>query len=51
MKVAAAKALASLVSDDELNVNYILPKPFDPRVCGVVSSAVKQAAIDTKVCR
>ena len=51
MKVAAAKALASLVSDDELNVDYILPKPFDPRVCGVVSSAVKQAAIDTKVCR
>ena len=51
MKVAAAKALASLVSDDELNVDYILPKPFDPRVCGVVSAAVKQAAIDTKVCR
>ena len=51
MKVAAAKALASLVSDEELSVDYILPKPFDPRVCGVVSSAVKQAAIDTKVCR
>ena len=51
MKVAAAKALASLVADDELSVDYILPKPFDPRVCGVVSSAVKQAAIDTKVCR
>ena len=51
MKVAAAKALASLVADDELSVDYILPKPFDPRVCGVVSSAVKQAAIDTRVCR
>ena len=51
MKVAAAKALASLVSDEELNVDYILPKPFDPRVCGVVSAAVKQAAIDSKVCR
>ena len=51
MKVAAAKALASLVSDEELSVDYILPKPFDPRVCDVVSSAVKQAAIDSKVCR
>ena len=51
MKVAAAKALASLVADDELSVDYILPKPFDPRVCGVVSSAVKQTAIDTRVCR
>ena len=51
MKVAAAKALASLVSDEEINVDYILPKPFDPRVCGVVSAAVKQAAIDSKVCR
>jgi len=51
MKVAAAKALASLVSDEELSVDYILPKPFDSRVCGVVSAAVKQAAIDSKVCR
>ena len=51
MKVAAAKALASLVSDEELSVDYILPRPFDPRVCGVVSAAVKQAAIDSKVCR
>ncbi len=40
MKLAAAKAIASLVSDEELNEDYILPQPFDKRVCGVVSKAV-----------
>ena len=51
MKIAAARALASLVSDEELNKDYILPKPFDNRVCGAVAEAVKQAAIDSGVCR
>jgi len=41
MKLAAALAIAGLVSDDELNENHILPEAFDPRVCEVVSQAVK----------
>lgn len=41
MKLAAAKAIASLVSDEELNEDNIMPQPFDPRVCDVVSKAVK----------
>ena len=41
MKLAAANAIASLVSDEELNENYILPDAFDPRVADVVSKAVK----------
>ena len=51
MKMAAAKALASLVSDEELNEDYIIPKPFDPRVGETVAAAVKQAAIDSGVAR
>ena len=41
MKLAAAKALAGLVSDEELNEDFIMPEPFDPRVADVVSQAVK----------
>jgi len=41
MKLAAALAIAGLVSDDELTDDNILPQPFDPRVCDVVSAAVK----------
>lgn len=41
MKLAAALAIAGLVSDDELSEDNILPQPFDPRVCDVVSAAVK----------
>lgn len=41
MKLATAKAIASLVSDEELNENHILPEAFDPRVSDVVSRAVK----------
>ena len=51
MKIAAAKAIASLVSDDELNPEYIIPKAFDPRVGKTVAQAVAQAAIDTGVNR
>jgi len=51
MKIAAAKAIASLVSDDELNEDYIMPAPFDKKVCGAVAAAVAQAARDTKVAR
>ena len=41
MKLATAKAIASLVPDEELNENNILPEAFDPRVADVVSKAVK----------
>ncbi len=41
MKLAAAIAIAGLVDDTELNENNIMPQPFDPRVCDVVSNAVK----------
>lgn len=51
MKVAAAHALADLVSEDELSAEYIIPKPFDPRVRDAVAAAVAQAARDTGVAR
>lgn len=41
MKLAAAEALAALVSDEELNEDFIMPEAFDPRVAEVVSEAVK----------
>ncbi len=41
MKLAAAVALAGLVSDEELNEDFIMPEAFDPRVADVVSEAVK----------
>ncbi|MBQ7340497.1 MAG: NAD-dependent malic enzyme [Clostridia bacterium] len=45
MKIAAAKAIAGIVSDEELNADYIIPAPFDPRVAKAVAKAVKEAAI------
>lgn len=51
MKMAAADALASLVADDELSADYIIPAPFDPRVGPAVAKAVAQAAIDSGVAR
>lgn len=51
MKIAAAKAIASLVSDDELNPDYILPAAFDERVGRAVADAVAQAARDSGVAR
>ena len=51
MKVAAAKAIASLVTDEELNPDYIIPAPFDPRVGKTVAKAVKEAAIKSGVNR
>lgn len=41
MKLAAAAALAGLVSDEELNEEFIMPDPFDPRIVDAVSKAVK----------
>ena len=51
MKMAAATALAGLISAEELNENYIIPKAFDPRVGEAVAQAVAQAARDTGVAR
>ncbi len=51
MKVAAAEALANLVSPEELNADYIIPKAFDPRVAPAVSKAVAEAARRTGVAR
>jgi malate dehydrogenase (oxaloacetate-decarboxylating) len=51
MKVAAAYALASLVSDEELCADYILPAAFDPRVKDAVAQAVAEAAVKSGVAR
>jgi malate dehydrogenase (oxaloacetate-decarboxylating) len=47
MKIAAAHAIASLIPDNELTAERILPEAFDPRVRGAVSSAVAKAARET----
>ena len=51
MKIAAAQAIADLVSDRELNADYILPQAFDPRVRDVVAFAVMDAAHESGVAR
>ncbi|KUO94867.1 NAD-dependent malic enzyme [Ferroacidibacillus organovorans] len=51
MKLAAARAIAAIVSDDELNENYIIPSVFNKRVAKAVSRAVVEAAIASGVAR
>lgn len=51
MKVAAAEALAGLISDEELNEDYIIPRAFDPRVGPAVAKAVAEAARRSGVAR
>lgn len=51
MKLAAAYAIASLVSDEEINEEYILPYAFDERVKDVVAKAVADAAVKTNIAR
>ncbi|MCX7747348.1 MAG: NAD-dependent malic enzyme [Clostridia bacterium] len=51
MKIAAAKAIASLISDQELNEDYVIPAPFDPRVGPKVAEAVAKAAQDSGIAR
>ncbi|MDO4489996.1 MAG: malic enzyme-like NAD(P)-binding protein [Lachnospiraceae bacterium] len=51
MKVAAADAIAGLISDEELRDDYILPKAFDPRVGKTVAAAVAEAARKSGVAR
>ena len=51
MKMAAAKALADLISPEELSADYIIPKAFDPRVGKAVAAAVAEAARRSGVAR
>ena len=51
MKMAAAQALAELISPEELNADYIIPAAFDPRVGPVVAKAVAEAARKSGVAR
>ena len=51
MKVAAVHAIAELVAEDELNADYVIPAPFDPRVAPAVASSVAKAAMETGVAR
>lgn len=51
MKLAAAHALASLVSDEELRPDYVIPSPFDRRVAPKVAEYVARVAIETGVAR
>lgn len=51
MKVAAVKALVSLISDDELTEDHVIPDPFDRRVAPAVAKAVASTAVETGVAR
>ena len=51
MKLAAAYGIASLISDDELNAEYIIPAPFDERVGKTVAKAVYDCAVKTGMAR
>ncbi len=51
MKIAAAHALADLISDEDLNEDYIIPQAFDPRVGNAVAKAVAEAAVQSGVAR
>jgi malate dehydrogenase (oxaloacetate-decarboxylating) len=51
MKIAAAYAIADLITADELTADYIIPAPFDPRVGSAVAKAVAKAAKDSGVAR
>lgn len=51
MKLAASHAIASLIKDDELTDEYVIPDSFDKRVAPAVAAAVAQAAMDSGVAR
>jgi malate dehydrogenase (oxaloacetate-decarboxylating) len=51
MKIAAAKAIASLIKEEELSPDYVIPAPFDARVGKAVAEAVARAANDSGVAR
>ncbi len=51
MKVAAAEGIASLITDAELNEDYVIPAPFDSRVAPLVAKSVAKAAMESGVAR
>ncbi|MCA0969828.1 NAD-dependent malic enzyme [Halobacillus litoralis] len=51
MKIAAAEAIASLVSEEELSDDYVIPAPFDSRVAPAVAASVAKAAMESGVAR
>ncbi|WP_269845713.1 NAD(P)-dependent malic enzyme [Salipaludibacillus keqinensis] len=51
MKVAAVKAIAELVGEEDLHTDYVIPAPFDPRVAPAVAKSVAIAAMETGVAR
>jgi malate dehydrogenase (oxaloacetate-decarboxylating) len=51
MKIAAARAIASLINEEKLSPDYVIPAPFDPRVGKAVAAAVAQAARESGVAR
>ncbi|MFS0780610.1 NAD(P)-dependent malic enzyme [Bacillus sp. 1P06AnD] len=51
MKMAAVEAIAGLIKPEELNADYVIPGPFDPRVAPEVAAAVARAAMETGVAR
>ncbi|KQU18026.1 MULTISPECIES: NAD(P)-dependent malic enzyme [Priestia] len=51
MKKAAVEAIAALIKEEELNADYVIPGPFDPRVAPAVAEAVAKAAMDSGVAR
>ncbi|MBP2077348.1 NAD(P)-dependent malic enzyme [Oceanobacillus polygoni] len=51
MKVAAAKAIASLIAENEITEDYVIPSPFDTRVAPLVAADVAKAAMDSGVAR
>ncbi len=51
MKIAAAKAIAGLIGEEELHDDYVIPAPFDSRVAPAVAASVAKAAMDSGVAR
>ncbi|ASN05012.1 NAD(P)-dependent malic enzyme [Virgibacillus necropolis] len=51
MKVAAAEAIASLIAEEDLNEDYVIPNPFDARVAPIVAKSVAKAAMESGVAR
>ena len=49
MKIAAARAIAEIITDEELHEDYVIPEPFDIRIAPKVAEYVARAAIETKV--
>ena len=51
MKLAASRAIASLITEEELSADYIIPSPFDKRVCKVVAEEVGKVAREQGIAR